>query len=818
MKKYIFLCIYIIVLALASYSNLWLTRLDSVLMEPVLNNESRFVIAQSNAKNADVILSNDVLFRITVKNLSDKSRQFIIDFSKRVKTVFEANDIVVNVASVATITDYSSDPVDYFLSENSIKNSSGKEWFESVASHDYMNNVFVNSYNGEYSFFISVMPVNQDVNEFKLYQISHSIMYNHDFVMIDMYFDDLRKWLGLSTKLTKVDFGENIQVDVFGWSVWRTLINKESFSFIFSVLIVGSLLPAITIWIILGSFRQMFISLICNVSILWMMRGLIGVIDLVTNFSFHEETYTILAYIPVMMLNYSFFMRHFKEYNTLAYSFVSQGISSRIFANRQFFWNIVLREYTLKSSVYFVVIVTCIEFLIFMLLPHIEGARSMLTVAILATVSIVVFTIPVTRVILPVIHCFVGGLGKESAQLETSFFVQSIVKFSVKKYSWLINAMVVMALIMLTVGLYNMKLLVTDSDPGAFVRATSAGVVMDSLENEGQPGSGLYKIFVEDLDLCNATDVENLSKFVSDVRNNSFARGIISPTDFLGDVLHRDFYDFCNSPSDCMREDVLSKISTEFEISVEELLAEEWGLVAQENVSKYFFVLEDNSVIINVTGLASKASDMRYVRDALADLGSDIGVVGVDKTAQYPETDDLITVGAIGNYVGSPVLIGVLSVILFLIIGRVSIVSGFNPLVAGAIVIVPFVVSTTLTLIVMMMFGIYLDIATAAIGNITVSAAADLPVFLILRFRQVIAQYGWDFEKNLVSDDMVDEVTRAGADVLVNALTYLPLAMPFLVAFKPIINLGLMLLVALVGCYLGTLLSLPFLRWCCSSK
>jgi predicted RND superfamily exporter protein len=150
-------------------------------------------------------------------------------------------------------------------------------------------------------------------------------------------------------------------------------------------------------------------------------------------------------------------------------------------------------------------------------------------------------------------------------------------------------------------------------------------------------------------------------------------------------------------------------------------------------------------------------------------------------------------------------------------IARVQAVSGLNSFVTGAIVVIPFIVSTAVTLIVMMSFGIYLDIATAAIGNITVSAASDLPVFLIVRFREVLLE-AKDFERSLVSDEMVDEVTRAGADVLVNALTYVPLALPFLVAFDPILNLGIMLLVALASCYVGTILALPFLRWCVSSK
>ena len=810
MKKILIFLVYIAVVAGATYSNVHWTHLDSVLTQPLLNQQDMFVKAEQEAKEAEVIVSNDVLFRITLDKLSMDKLHFVINFSESVKNSFEESGVQVDVSSVATITDYKSDPVDYFLSEEILNIKGVDEWFEYVASQAYLDNVLVKKRdNGTYTFFVSVMPLDQEVSEIKLYGIAYKIMYDQEFTALDMYFGDLVRWIGITPELHKHEWGSGISVDTFGWSVWRTLINKETFSFLFSVLLVGSLLPALAMWYLLGSFRQMLIALVGNVSILWVMRGFIGVINLYIGFSFHEETYTILAYVPVMMLNYSFFMRHFKDFNALYYSDGEKDFDA--------LWRSVLEGNSLKYSIYFVVVVTVIDFAVFMLWPHLFGARSMATVAILAIVSILVLTVPFSRFVMPVLHSVVGGIGKKSAKLEKSWFAWRVLLYSTSAKSVVVNSAVIIVLVSFACVQYMQGKLITESNPGAYVMATDAGVVMESLEASDQPGSGLYKIFIKG-DLTNPEFVSKVALYTETLRKNEHVRGVISPTDFLGAVLLRDFeVEMCATAVECMDPKTMHRASIMFDLPEAEVLAEEWGLIAEEEVSKHFFSLEDNTLVVSMTGVASKTRDMRVIRDTIVDLGREIGAIGCDRIAQYPGTDDSIAQGSLANYIGSPVLIGLVSIALFLMIARVQSVSGFNSLVAGCIVVIPFVVSTAVTLIVMMGFGIYLDIATAAIGNITVSAASDLPVFLIVRFREVLLE-AKDFEGSLVSDEMVDEVTRAGADVLVNALTYVPLALPFLVAFDPILNLGIMLLVALASCYVGTILALPFLRWCVSSK
>lgn len=824
MKNSLILFLFVVVLAIATHSNIGgvltgsenMTRFDSILVQPVLDKNNRFVVAERNVKAAEVVLSNDVPFRITVDTISKKSLQFVIDFSRDVKRAFEDEDIAVEVSLLATITDYKSDPVDYFLSESVITEKDLDQWSAYILSHEYLKNILVNRMNdGRWTFFVSVMPHDQEVAEIDLYKVVYKIMYDQEFRMIDIYFGKALQWFGLTAPAVEKAWGNGIRVDVFGWSVWRTLINKETFSFIFSVLLVESLLPALAMWLILGSFRQMFLALTCNVSVLWATRGLIGFIDLVAPFSLHEETYTILVYVPIMMLNYSFFMRHFKEYNALVYSDDENKAHDGTRLGRSVLWQKTAKNISLVSSVYFVAAVTAIDFVVFMLLPHVHGARSMASVAILATVAICAFSVPCARFVLPALHCVIGGLGKRPVEITSSWFARRVLQCSVRKSSCAVNALIVVILVVTTIFLYKEGKLITESNPGAFIRATAAGPVMDSLEREDQPGSGLYKVFIQGEDLSDPVFVQKVAQYVRDVRESDHVHGVIAPTDFLGDVLMRDFPNFCSTSQKCLQAETLNEIAREVDVPVEELLAEEWGLIAEESVSRYFFSLDDHSMIINVTGKASYTRDMRSIRSILID--QDLGAIGCDKTAQYPETDLEITEGSVMNYVGSPVLIGAVSIVLFLLVGRVRSVVGFNSYVAGAIVIVPFVVSTAITLIVMMVCGIYLDVATAAIGNITVSAAADLPVFLIMRFRQVIAEKEGSFEDILLSDDMADEVTRAGADVLVNALTYLPLALPFLTVFPPIRNLGIMLLVALASCYVGTLLMLPSLRWCAKS-
>lgn len=840
-----------LIVTAATWSNVHLTQLRAILHQPYLGKNHPVVMAIAAVNARAIINSNDVFYRITLNTLSEEALDEAVVAMRRLEDAFHAAGIAFDHASLATLTDYAADPVDYYLTPEVIAEVGVAAWAHSAYDKAFLENVFIARLpDGRYTLFGAIMPTDTTVEEKRLYAIVHQLEYGQPFTWYDMYFGDMVRWLYAAARVEKrvtrttvlertlraigtvppaqkQSFGSHITVEFFGWSLWRTLINVLSFSFIFSMVLCGSLLPFVIMRMCLGSWRQAIVALVNNVVVLWITRGLIGIVDEILRrfgatalgqsvsdltgvllpFSVHEETYTILVYVPVMMFNYSFALRALKKWNAVLYE--------RPWLSRAAIWERVRCDPTLSLSVRFVCTVAVADFVFFMLLQHITASRSMATVALLFITVTIAVIMPLSVRMVAAWHMVIGGIGKKPRTMENAWWGRQIVRYALWRGAPVVSGLGVIALVGVTVTLFARGYLNVDSDPGAFLRRTDMGRTLVSLEQSGQPGGAIYKDFIglRGDDMHDPQTLREIVAHVAALRRSGVVRGVMSPTDFLGEVFVKDFGHICGSLEECLMPENQKRIAAEAELPFRDVLAQEWALIAEEPLMPHYLSLKDNALIIGVTGATSRTGDMRAVYDTIVEHGATLRAAMVDPLALYVIVDDSILRGYISNYVGSPLLIGCMVVGLLLWQAtRAKKKARVHPGIAGAVVVVPFVVSTSLTLLVMMLCGIPMDISTAAIGNITVSAAADLPTFVVLKYEELRARYD-DFAQCMRSSDMVDEIAQAGADIAVNGATYAPLAMPFLVVFDPILSLGVMLLVALGACYVGTVFSLTFLQY-----
>ncbi len=845
-----------VVTAMATWGNISLTEIRSILFQPYLDKNHPTVQAIREAAKYDVINSNDVFYRITLKELSAEALTEAMDQIHRLEAAFAKAGIAFSNASLTTMSDYAADPVDYYLTPDVVAEKGPEAWARHVQSKTFLNNVFIAQLpDGRYTLFGSMMPTDPNIKELLLYKTVWEFEYGQPFEWCQMYFGDLVSWVNMipqaehrlfgtdvSEKVLrtlhippspqKQLMGKEVTMDFFGWSILRTLINILTFSFIFSILILGSVFPAAVMWWFVGSWKQTMVAVIHNVLVLWVMRSLIGFADVAMQwlgvtavgitvsdatgvllpFSIHEETYTVLAYVPIIMLNYSFAMRVLKKWNAAYYA--------NPHLSRRALWSIVLRDATQKLSVRFVCFVASMDFLFFMFAQHYNAARSMATVALIVIMTIVMLVLPLSTRLIAVWHSVIGGIGHKPKTLETSWWGRLMVRYATWQRAMICSGAVIASLILATVTFYLNGYLNVDSNPGAFLHNVPMGKTLLSLEQPGQPGGAIYKDFIGfgDDELTDPSFVAEVHTHVQQLRQSSAVRGVVSPTDFLGEVLVKDFGEVCTSLEECLTPRNQEKIASVAGVSFREVLAAEWALIAQEPQMAHQVALSDNSLIISVAGKTSRASDMRAVHDAIVESGKTLLAKMIDPLALYIIVDASIIDGYIANYLGSPLLIALITFVVFYWqTRRVRHVAHMRPIIASVFVAVPFVVSTSSTVLVMMMAGIPMDISTAAIGNITISAAADLPTFIALKFNELLATHE-SFERCMQSGEMVDEVEQARADISINAATYVPLAVPMIVVFDPILKLGVMLLVALGACYVGTMLCLPLLRWGVVSK
>ncbi len=840
-----------IVAAVATWSNISVTEIRSILFQPYLDKNHPTVQAIQKSTSHDVINSNDVFYRITLHELSVEALTDAMECIHRVEMAFSEARIAFNNASLTTMTDYSADPVDYYLTPEAVVEQGPEAWVQYVQSKTFLNNVFIAQLpDGRYTLFGSIMPKDPNIKELLLYQTVWEFEHGQPFTWHQMYFGDLVQWvnriphvehwifgtgwtervlraLHVPLSPNKVEMSAYVEIEFFGWSLWRTLINILTFSFIFSVLICGSVLPALVILSFLGSWRQMAVAVINNVIVLWVMRSLIGFADVALQyfgmstigkvvsdttgillpFSMHEETYTVLAYVPIIMLNYSFAMRSLRRWNVLHYAHPD--------LSRSALWRMVLRDATLKLSIRYVCIVASMDFFLFMFLQHIVHARSMATVAILVIVTMVGVVMPFTVRMIAAWHMVIGGIGVQPKTLETAWWERVVVRYATWRFAPHCSGMTIVTIVTVVVTLYLNGFLNVDSNPGAFLRRVSMGKTLMTLEQPGQPGGAIYKDFIgfRGDDLSDPSFVADIAAHVRQLRHDPAVRGVLSPTDFLEEVLVKDFSGICDSLETCLLPHNQKRIAEVTGIPFRAVLAEEWELIAHDPQMAHTIALSDNSMIISVTGKTSRASDMRAVYDAIMQSGQELLAAMVDPLALYIIVDNSIINGYIANYVGAPIGVALLvGGMLLWQARRTRMRADVHIGIAGFFVAMPFVVSTSMTMFVMMMADIPMDISTAAIGNITISAAADLPTFVLLKFRELLAHHE-RFAQCMRSGEMVDELVQARIDITVNGATYVPLAIPQLVVFDPILKLGIMLLVALGACYIGTVLCLPFLRW-----
>lgn len=249
-----------------------------------------------------------------------------------------------------------------------------------------------------------------------------------------------------------------------------------------------------------------------------------------------------------------------------------------------------------------------------------------------------------------------------------------------------------------------------------------------------------------------------------------------------------------------------------------------------EEVSAAFFLVENRlapaiqrqlyfpgGVRISVSYGTDDSVELGRFRDSILVLAQqsfpDLKVNSFNKVSLYPEVDKYVREGKVYNVLTSQ--IGVAALCGVILWRRNRRLRGVRlvPLRGGVVMSLPLFFATVVLGLLMWLFRIPLDMATAPIGALAINAATDFSLYLALTYQRTLADCA---PTEALHNTLRIEGKVILADCLLNMCCFLPLVSSH---FLPVRQLGWMMGVMLIACGVGALLLMSaLLPWCVTRK
>ncbi len=358
--------------------------------------------------------------------------------------------------------------------------------------------------------------------------------------------------------------------------------------------------------------------------------------------------------------------------------------------------------------------------------------------------------------------------------------------------------------------------LIVGSKPVEFLKGTLLEKTEKYMNQPGNPGFDFVDLFIEpnkpkiifdeegNIESPASRDSEFIAsvwKFMKELKNTE---GVKELAGILNTVNHLTRQTF-NKEMPATRQEsgylFLFNIESDLESKIREQLYSEYGYRLS------VFSESNNSIAIG------------ELRERILNLSKkfpDLKVSFFGKVAMYPSVDEYITLGKPYNALMSQLVV-VLFCSIWIFWGSRRNRSCSNNLISwktGLVMSVPFLFSSAVILMVMMIFKVPLDISTSAIGALALNASIDFSIYFVHYYKKEILS-GNSHQKAL-NLAMKQEGDIILADMLLNIVCFLPLLIS---RFLPIQRIGWMMAVMLSSAAFGSLVIMPpMLKWAVKSR
>lgn len=221
-------------------------------------------------------------------------------------------------------------------------------------------------------------------------------------------------------------------------------------------------------------------------------------------------------------------------------------------------------------------------------------------------------------------------------------------------------------------------------------------------------------------------------------------------------------------------------------------------------------------VRISVSYGTDNSVELGRFRDAVLELAHrsfpDLNVNTFNKVPLYPQIDKYVREGKITNIFTSQIGIALLCGLILWRYNRRLHDVRLAPIWGGLVMSLPLFFATAVMGLLMWLFQIPLDMATASIGALTINAATDFSLYFVLTYQRMLHAAT---PQDALRRTLEGEGKLILADCLLNACCFLPLISSH---FLPVRQLGWMMGVMLVACAAGSLLLMAALLPACVAR
>ena len=766
-----------------TYGNI-VARKGGVLDDPILdpNNPYRKSDLYVRAKVKEGFQGRDTIpfileFPDGIDSADDLQR--IRSFTNQVKRAF--GPAVLSLSEIADYRDTGEELLNApYIPETLRPNFNINEWKRKVANDPTVSGIMVGRDFDWASVVRYLPPKYDDIEEFR--------------ATVEFLEDRAVPWWEWLYK-SDIEAGEGIGVG--GGVITRGLLDQGLN--VDTIVLVGLgvvLAFPIFVWS-LGSVSQALIGVLGVVlmGFLW-ARGSIGLLQ-IFGFDIRERVYTLLAYTNCIVQGVSFVLHKFESFNESAESNAKDPLPK--------IWNSARTNDHLIGATALIAILGFATLYSFQVLSIRElGVLSAMAVA---------YQVAFVTLFVPALHIVTSGDKAPRSTPPTAaatFFhkaLQGLVDASGKlttalkpnRTAAIAGATTIALALSATLMIWPGNMLLVLISPLKLVRGTLAEHTGNYLNAENRSGYDLLQLLVEPMD--SDADIYDPAFLAS---ASSMQRALTSQTPVreASSILHQ----VRRVASESLRKEnpetrqearaVFSIIEGDLNTAVARQLFYRRGVQITASLST-----NDSSE------LARAIKEIELVCARFPNLRTSL----FGKHSLYPQVDDYIAYGKPYNLFSSQLVVIALCWFGLWLNNRQRWSSRSRGLKlssfwGGVIMSGPFLFATALMAILMILLGVPLDAATAAISALAINASVDFSIYYADAYQHGLAESG--SHQGAIAHAMRTKGRIVLEDMVLNSICFLPL---MLSRFEPIQQLGWIMVVMLLACGFGTVVIMPAL-------
>jgi hypothetical protein len=797
--------------AISVWSSLLWTQTISLIDHSIRDENNEMVLGEKAALESPINHSNPLVINVKMRNISKKNLLAVINVSERLKRFYADRGIEIDVASLATITDYKGETLDKFISISKITDPDfyPLKWYEENADRLTLRNIFLGKVEDYFYTSIIIFP-EQGADEmeiartFLLFKAGWSD-YKFDWLknVSSWNWENLKRYFALnfnpeveqerSINLFEIEdksgktvlVRSNIYLQPYGWTFHRLEIDAMARIGSYASLGLAFLALAVFSLAALGTWRKVIASMAIIVLAFVYSKGSIGIINqfiilvnsyasnigwldwLANSFFQHsyEDVFTIEAYFAILVSGISFPWHYMRKFGRVREAYPSSA----------HYWSSWEKAREKVRIIALIKNIAVFDFLLSLSVANYYGARAMWQVGLVSAVGVLSAWF-LAHYSLPIFYYLIGGVsdsrkisqGKMHAHLENLLGIivgRLISGWVSKKISAPISIGVVISMTALSMVL-SPFFLKTDNDLKQFLKRAPSEQIYDDMNGPGGTGVALFSPFFS-IDLYDAKALDQLRIYLE--RAGEKSRMAYSPLYFFLEVLKEDYgYGGGSIKDKILKEAELNLKDYGLEFSDEslsqearEIMKSVWGSILDEDdgLLRHLVHFPEGSgqgyAIALVTSADSSTRNLTELRDGVlvgyAQEFHKFKVVMADKVSQYLEIDRIISSGRWIYNILSQLAIAVFCLAYFYWRNKKSAPARWRMSASrsGLLVAVPFIWATAVMYILIMVIGMPLDIASASIGAMAVAIAVDFPLFVVDFFRRIISR-----KENISKEDV----------------------------------------------------------------